>query len=67
MAYMSLSLKLTCPDCFTRLYMQSHPMVRSQKPKKRKSPSTKKQPLKYDDDKIIDSFVVEYLLLSDVV
>ena len=67
MAYMSLSLKLTCPDCFTRLYMQSHPMVRSQKPKKRKSPCTKKQPLTYDDDKIIDSFVVEYLLLSDVV
>ena len=64
---MSLSLKLNCPDCFTRIYMQSHPMVRSQKPKKRKSPSNKKQPILYKDDEIIESFVVEYLLLSDVV
>ena len=53
-------------DCFIRLYMNSHPMVRSQKPKKRKSPPSKKTPFHSRDKDIIDSFIVEHMLLSDV-
>ena len=53
-------------DCFIRLYMNSHPMVRSQKPKKRNYTTPIKNSPHYKDNDIIDSFVVEYMLLSDV-
>ena len=44
-------------DCFTRLYMNSHPMVRSQKPKKRKSPPSTKTTFQSKDHEMIELFL----------
>ena len=46
-------------DCYTRLYMNSHPMVRSQKPKKRKSPPSTKTIFQYKDHEMIELFTDE--------
>ena len=46
-------------DCITRLYMNSHPMVRSLKPKKRNSPPSTKPKFLYKDHEMIELFLDE--------